>query len=241
MSSVNKKYLGLAIAGAAFATVLVYWSIFWPPVPRGWVQGAIGKRDVYRQAQLTDKDVGVTGQAKVTVDDVRKLLASQEFKTLANNANFQTLVASNAISTNAAVNNSIVNLVANTAFQNLLNNANFLSFIQTHQAGKSILDGNLPQNLAGNADLNALITNTDFHLVLSALNSTNQLNLFANPRFVAFTKDAGFCALLSNPAFSALVGNAQFVMAAAQNQLGNLAGNTNMQQAMLSSFGNTGH
>ena len=93
MAHEQKKYVWLGVAGAALATLLVYFSIFWPPVPRGWVQGAIGKRDVYRQDKLTDKDIGVAGTVKVTVDDIRKLQQSPEFKALAGNAQFNQLVA----------------------------------------------------------------------------------------------------------------------------------------------------
>ena len=93
MAHEQKKYVWLGVAGAALATLLVYFSIFWPPVPRGWVQGAIGKRDVYRQDKLTDKDIGVAGTVKVTVDDIRKFQQSPEFKALAGNAQFNQLVA----------------------------------------------------------------------------------------------------------------------------------------------------
>src|ERR1039457_4791330 len=92
MANKKKKYVWLGVAGAALATLLVYFSIFWPPVPRGWVQGAIGKRDVYRQDKLTDKDNGVAGTDTVTVDDIRKFQQSPEFKSLAGNAQFNQLV-----------------------------------------------------------------------------------------------------------------------------------------------------
>src|SRR5664279_6207013 len=93
MTNGKKKYVWLGVTGAALATLLVYVSIFWPPVPRSWVQGAIGKRDVYRQDKLTDKDIGVAGTATVTVDDIRKFQQSPEFKSLAGNAQFNQLVA----------------------------------------------------------------------------------------------------------------------------------------------------
>ncbi len=94
MASGNRKYLWLVGAGVAAATLIVYWAVFWPPVPRGWIQGAIGQRDVYRESQMGDKDVGVAGKAKVTVDDVRRFLQSPEFQGLAQNAQFNQLLAS---------------------------------------------------------------------------------------------------------------------------------------------------
>jgi hypothetical protein len=93
MANAKKKYVWVGAAGAALATLLLYFSIFWPPVPRGWVQGAIGKRDVYRQDKLTDKDIGVAGTVTVTVDDIRKFQQSPEFKSLASNTQFNQLVA----------------------------------------------------------------------------------------------------------------------------------------------------
>lgn len=79
------------------ATLIVYCSIFWPPVPRTWVQGAIGKRDLRRHVQMSDKDLGVAGQARVTQDDLRKFLQSSEFLALANNEKFQQAIASGAL------------------------------------------------------------------------------------------------------------------------------------------------
>lgn len=87
------KYVWLTVAGAAVATLVVCFSLSWPPMLRNKVQGTIGQRDVYRQTQLTDQDVGVVGEAKVTVDDVKMLLGSPEFKTLAKDPQFQKMLA----------------------------------------------------------------------------------------------------------------------------------------------------
>ena len=93
MTIKNKKYAWLAAAGVVVATLVVCFSLSWPPVLRDKIQGAIGQRDVYRQKQLTDQVVGVAGQAKVTVDDVQKFLESPEFKTLAKDPQFQKMLA----------------------------------------------------------------------------------------------------------------------------------------------------
>ena len=126
MANEKKKYVWMGVAGAALATLLVYVSIFWPPVPRKWVQGAIGKRDVYRQEKLTDKDIGVAGIDKVTVDDVRKFLQSPEFQSLASNAQFNQLVANAQFQKLVqGVGIARQNLNQNAQFQQLLNNAQF--------------------------------------------------------------------------------------------------------------------
>ena len=57
-SKFQTKKLALVAAGA-FIVVLgvLYFSFMYPPVPKEDVQGAIGKRDVYRETNMTEKDV----------------------------------------------------------------------------------------------------------------------------------------------------------------------------------------
>ena len=183
MANKKKKYVWLGIAGAALATLLVYFSIFWPPVPRSWVQGAIGKRDVYRQDKLTDKDIGVAGTATVTVDDIRKFQESPEFKSLAGNAQFNELVADprfqkivqDAASTKIQVTLAcapvcvnalpVQNLAQNPDVQRLLNSAQFehlknnpqLSKIFTMAGVNAIMTNNQFQKLAAQSQLSNLV------------------------------------------------------------------------------------
>ncbi len=97
MAIKNKKHVWMAVAGIAAAAVILVCSFIWRPVELGSVLGAIGHRDVYRQPQLTDKDVGVAGQVKFTVDDVQRLLQSPEFKMLAKDSKFQKAVADGSL------------------------------------------------------------------------------------------------------------------------------------------------
>ena len=183
MANKKKKYVWLGVAGAALATLLVYFSIFWPPVPRGWVQGAIGKRDVYRQDKLTDKDIGVAGTVKVTVDDIRNFLQSPEFKSLAGNAQFNQLVADprfQKIVQDAASKNiqlavrcapacanalPVQNLAQNPEVQRLLNSAQFehlkndpqLSKIFTMASFGVMMTNSRFQNLAAQSQLSSLL------------------------------------------------------------------------------------
>jgi len=179
MAKEKQKYVWLGVAGAALATLLVYVSIFWPPVPRSWVQGAIGKRDVYRQDKLTDRDIGVAGTAKVTVDDIRKFLQSPEFKSLAGNAQFNQLVA------NAQFQKSVLNagferqnlaqiaqfqqLTNNAQFQQFQNNAQFSTLMAMPGFQASLLNSQFVQlaaqsqlsNLLGNAAMQQIFMGTD--------------------------------------------------------------------------------
>ena len=168
MANEKRKYVWLGVAGAALATLLVYVSIFWPPVPRSWVQGAIGKRDVYRQEKLTDKDIGVAGTATVTVDDIRKFQESPEFKSLAGNAQFNQLVA------NAQFQKSVQNagferqnlaqiaqfqqLTNNAQFQQFQNNALFSSMTAMPGFQASVLNSQFVQ-LAAQSQLSSLLGN----------------------------------------------------------------------------------
>jgi hypothetical protein len=153
MTNAKKKYVWLGVAGAALATLLVYFSIFWPPVPRSWVQGAIGKRDLYRQETLTDKDIGVAGTVKVTVDDIRKFQQSPEFQSLAGNAQFNQLVA-NAQFQKSVQDAGIArqNLAQNAQFQQVLNIAQFQQFQNNAQFSK----------LMGMAGFQASLLNSQF-------------------------------------------------------------------------------
>src|ERR1035437_7578857 len=171
MANKKKKYVWLGVAGAALATLLVYVSIFWPPVPRSWVQGAIGKRDVYRQETLTDKDIGVAGTVTVTVDDMRKFLQSPEFKSLAGNAQFNELVANpefrrivqdaGIARPNLAENPPVQKLLSKGPFEGLQNNEHFSTLLAMPGFHASFLNSQFVQlaaqsqlsNLAGNAAL----------------------------------------------------------------------------------------
>ena len=155
MANKKKKYVWLGVAGAALATLLVYVSIFWPPVPRSRVQGAIGKRDVYRQDKLTDKDIGVAGTVKVTVDDIRKVLQSPEFKSLAGNAQFNQLVADSRFQRivqdagierqNLGQNAQVQQLLKNAQFQQFQNNALFSSMTAMPGFQASVLNSQFVQ------------------------------------------------------------------------------------------------
>ena len=169
MANEKKKYVWLGVAGAALATLLVYVSIFWPPVPRSWVQGAIGKRDVYRQDKLTDKDIGVAGTATVTVDDIRKFQQSPEFKSLAGNAQFNHLVANAQFQKsvqdagiarqNLTQNAQVQQLLRNSPqFQQFQNNAQFSSMMAMPGFQASLMNSQFVQ-LAAQSQLSNLVGN----------------------------------------------------------------------------------
>jgi hypothetical protein len=186
MANEKKKYVRLGVAGAALATLLVYVSIFWPPVPRSWVQGAIGKRDVYRQDKLTDKDIGVAGTAPVTVDDIRKFQQSPEFKSLAGNAQFN-------------------QLVANPQFRKIVQDAASMK-IQLSNACAPMCPNALPlQNLGQNAQFQQLLNLAQFQQLQ---NNAQFFAMTAMPGFQASVLNSQFVQLAAQSQLSSLLGNA---------------------------------
>ena len=176
MANKKKKYVWLGVAGAALATLLVYFSIFWPPVPRSWVQGAIGKRDVYRQDKLTDKDVGVAGTATVTVDDIRAFQQSPEFKALAGNAQFNELVANpefrrivqdaGIARQNLGQNARVQTLLSKAQFGILRNDPQFLKLLAM-PASNAMMTNNQLTHLAAESRLSSLPGNAAMEQIMT--------------------------------------------------------------------------
>jgi hypothetical protein len=186
MATDKRKYVWLGVAGAALATLLVYFSIFWPPVPRGWVQGAIGKRDVYRQDKLTDKDIGVAGTATVTVDDIRAFQQSPEFKSLAGNAQFN-------------------QLVANPQFQKIVQDAASKKIQLAVRCAPACANALPAQNLAQNPEVQRLLNSAQFeHLK----NDPQLSKIFNMASFGVMMTNSRFQNLAAQSQLSSLLGNA---------------------------------
>ena len=203
----KKKYAWLAVGGAALATFLVGWSIFWPPVPRNGVQGAIGKRDVYRESTMTDKDIGVAGTVKVTVDDIRKVLQSQEFQSLANNAQFN-------------------QLIANAQFQQIYQQSSLLT-LAGNQSQVAQNQAQLAQNQSQLAQNQAQVL-----MIQPKLQQ-----LLSSAQFSQLRSNWALSFVMAMPGFAALMNSQQFTQLAGQSQLNVLAGNAALQQAIASQAG----
>src|ERR1700678_3585297 len=90
MSSLRKWRFPILIgSGLIAAGVLFYFSS--SHVSSDKTQGAIGKRDVYRDGQVDSADVAAPGSAPVAT---QAILESSEFKSLAKDHAFQELVNS---------------------------------------------------------------------------------------------------------------------------------------------------
>src|SRR5277367_1928793 len=90
-------------------------------------QGAIGKRDVYRDGQVASADVATPGTAPVATTAI---LESSEFKALAKNPAFQELVKNDAF--NRLVRDSnFVGLLNSSEFRAMAQNARFSELVNS--------------------------------------------------------------------------------------------------------------
>jgi len=176
------------------------------------VQGAIEKRDVYRDAQGNASDVQAPGTAPVAT---KALLESKEFRALAKNPAFQSVLANVAFQ--GAVRNQVVaSVMASPAFADLANNAVFAQYLSsgafanlaanvradmaqadlTQAVHISLAQANA-QGLASNVSFNAVMQNVQF---LSAMNSQaarqNLVSLLKTDSFAALAKDSLFQGML---------------------------------------------
>ena len=146
-------------------------------------QGAIGKRDVYRDGQVASADVDQAGSAPVAV---KAVLESGEFKALAKNPAFQEVLRSDAFA-RLAREQAFVRLLANGAFQNLARDSSFAALLQSSAfQGASAVSGG-----GGNPRLFA--------------------GLEQNSQFGAMARSEAFQQLTSDQAFLRLMHESAFV------------------------------
>ena len=108
-------------------------------------QGAIGKRDVYRDGQVASADVDQAGSAPVAV---KAVLESGEFKALAKNPAFQEVLRNDAFE-RLARDQVFVRLLANGAFQTLAQDKSFAALLQSSEFQGTSAGGGGPQLFAG--------------------------------------------------------------------------------------------
>jgi hypothetical protein len=261
----KKRYFWFAAGGVVVAALVAYLAMFWPPVPHSAVKGAIGQRNVYRQAQFADKDVGVAGQPKVTVDDLKKLVASREFRELAANANFQHLIGSSQFAAAAQLrgaagvlanqnlqffvkNQAYIILLQNASFQHLLLDSRFQSMMAPGAAANSSQLQFLIQQYSLQSSQQVvmqLLESSQFHSIYFA--SQQQLaQLISNSQFMQLLQSPGLQFLYYNtaalqflqmPGAFALIENSQVQALCHQGQLQNLVNNAALQHQIFGAQG----
>jgi len=170
-------------------------------------QGAIGKRDVYRDGQVASADVDQAGSAPVAV---KAVLESGEFKALAKNPAFQEVLRSDAFE-RLARDQVFVRLLANGAFQTLARDNSFATLLQSSAfQGASAVSGGGggPRLFAGleqNSQFGALARSESFQ------------QLTRDQAFVRFLQQPAFVNLVASASFQSLMGNSAFMRLASLN------------------------
>jgi prolyl oligopeptidase PreP (S9A serine peptidase family) len=195
--------------------------------------GAIGQRDVYRDAQANSADVGTPGSAPVAVTAI---LQDKQFRSLAKNQAFQNLLGSQAFQV-LTQDKAFVNLIATNAFQVMAANPVFVqlvtsvSFQQALNAAKEQVATSsqaqaLSASMSQDSNYQALQNIAAFNGVLS---SSNFAVLAGNPAFVNLVASAPFQSMVNNQAFVALVNESQFQNVLLQGSAANLAAAVQVQ------------
>ena len=127
MNSLRKWRFPILIGGGLIAAgILFYFSS--THVSSDKTQGAIGKRDVYRDGQVASADVATPGSAPVAT---QAILASSEFKELAKNPAFQQLLHDSAFNELTQRNNAFVGLLALTEFRMAVRDLHFAGLVHS--------------------------------------------------------------------------------------------------------------
>jgi hypothetical protein len=202
MSAVRKfRFTILIGAGVMAAGTLVYMTN--SRISLRHTQGAIGKREVYRDSQVEAADVKATpGTAPVAG---KVLLESKEFKALAKNQAFHELMT----------NQSFLALAQNAQFVALLQNANFLQMVQNPVFAELLTNGtlsaiatNIQSELISQGNAAGLQGSAQFsQQTLTALAGNNAQSLSTNGAFLNLMYNASFLSFVSTQSNSQALAN----------------------------------
>jgi hypothetical protein len=191
-------------------------------------QGAIGKRDVYRDGQVDAATVGATpGTAPVAM---QAILDSKEFKSLAKNQAFQELMASHEFQA-VARDQAFVNLLSNSDFRHMAQNTAFAQLMQHAEFRQE-----LGKQALGKFDMSFASIRQD----------ANFQALERNQAFVNLTQNMYFRSMARNEAFANLMVRSSFQAMMRTDAFQGLILRSEFQNALLSGssakliFGNTG-
>jgi hypothetical protein len=215
-------------AGVAAAGVLLYQTN--SRIDSRVTQGAIGKREVYRDGQVSSADVkAMPGAAPVAI---KVLLESKEFKAVAKNPAFTAVLKEPRFQA-LAQNANFLSAMANPSFSDLSNNLLFLQYMQSNAfadmaagitldmsqtAVQQAVQGSLvaanAQSLAQNPAFSNLFYNASF---LFAMNQSLKQDLVFLLTFNSFHE------LVNNQVFANLMSMSEFQSALSSGMSSNLA------------------
>jgi len=230
MSTFRKWRFSILIgSGIIAAGVLLYFSN--ARVSSDKTQGAIGKRDVYRDSQVNTADIAAPGQAPVAT---AAILESSEFKSLAKNPAFQELLQNQSFT--ALKNDARFSaILADVSFQSMIQNPVFMQAINTGVLAQAV--AGVQTNLqAQQAILSAIQQDVHFEALQNnvAFNTLIQSNLFLglfkSHEFQNLLASQSFNVLASNSTFNSLLSNSEFRqnllrLSSSQLLMGNSGGN----------------
>jgi hypothetical protein len=131
MSTLKKfRFPALIGAGVIAAGVLVYVSN--TRINSRQTEGAIGQRDVYRDAKVDSADVGTPGVAPVAA---QAILESKEFQSLAKSDAFHNLMADQSFA-QLTRNAQFLSMMRNAAFLRRLDSESFQQMLRTGSAAE---------------------------------------------------------------------------------------------------------
>ena len=76
-------FVALAAAFALLASAAVYVSVVYPPLDTAYTQGAIGKRDVYREAQVKPEALEAQAPSTLNAEAFLRWTKTPEYKACA--------------------------------------------------------------------------------------------------------------------------------------------------------------
>ncbi len=137
MTSLRKWRFPILIgSGLIAAGVLVYFST--SHVSSDKTQGAIGKRDVYRDGQVNSADVATPGSAPVAT---QAILESSDFKSLAKNPAFQQLLSDPAF-TNLSRRSEFASLLSDMNFREMMQRKDFTELVNSDLFQRALSQSN---------------------------------------------------------------------------------------------------
>ncbi len=196
--------------GLIAAAVLVYFSGV--RIHSDKAQGAIGKRDVYRDGQVDNADVGQAGAAPVAIQAV---LESSEFKALATNPAFQEMLKSDSFK-QLATNELFLRLLHDSSFQEMARYQAFSEMAKSDLLRRAMASG---QDLhTQDLRVNELRQSAQF----SEMAKSNAFqSLLHNDAFVQMMKSPAFASLLSSASFQNMMRDGLFMKLASQSSFQN--------------------
>jgi hypothetical protein len=209
MTSLRKWRFPILIgSGLIAAGVLVYFSS--NHISTDKTQGAIGKRDVYRDGQVNSSDVAQPGSAPVAT---QAILESSEFKSLAKDPAFQKLLADPAFE-NLSRQAGFVSLLSDLNFHEMVLRKDFTELVTSDLFARALAQSN-QQNIMHflSSDLNVQRSYSEL-IHLSAFNNLLEHRTFrelaANSAFLGLLRSNELSRALTVRTFSDLTLRSEF-------------------------------